>query len=152
MNNPMSNSMNNNNFNNNIGNINTNNNNMSYSSGNVITNNNNNSQQEPKELIPRGEKVIRENNISLNDQNMVNISFDASTGLKVIIAAPKSITIKELIKKYIRRIGISENHIGKDIIFLFNGGKLEPFSDETIQTFQDFSSITVFDQNNVIGA
>ena len=30
--------------------------------------------------------------------------------------------------------------------------KLEPFSDETIQTFQDFSSITVFDQNNVIGA
>ena len=161
MNNPINNSYNNNFFNNNNNMGNINNNNMAYSAGNVNinnnnnnsnNNNNNNNQQEPIELIPRVDKVIRDKNMPINDSNMVNISFDASTGLKVIITTPKNITIKELVKKYINKIGISETHIGKDIIFLFNGGKLEPYSEETINGFQDFSSITVFDQNNVIGA
>ena len=62
------------------------------------------------------------------------------------------ITIKELIKKYMNKIGLSENYIAKDIIFLFNGGKMDINSEETIKKYQDFFAITVFDQNNVIGA
>ena len=152
--NNMPNSMNN--LNNNMSNsfnIQNNNNNMSYSSGNVISNNRNQNQQ-PQELIPRGDKVIRDTsmNINSNGQNMINVTFDASTGLRVIIAISKNTTVKQLVEKYIERIGIGKNHIGKDIIFLFNGGKMDPFSEDNLQNFPDLAIITVFDQNNVIGA
>ena len=152
--NNMPNSMNN--LNNNMSNsfnIQNNNNNMSYSSGNVISNNRNQNQQ-PQELIPRGDKVIRDTsmNINSNGQKMINVTFDASTGLRVIIAISKNTTVKQLVEKYIERIGIGKNHIGKDIIFLFNGGKMDPFSEDNLQNFPDLAIITVFDQNNVIGA
>ena len=125
---------------------------MSHSSGNVISNRNQNEQ--PPELIPRGDKVIRDTsmNINSNNPNMLNVTFDASTGLKVMIAVPRNTTVKKLVEKYIERIGISKSHIGKDIIFLFNGGKMDPFSEDDLQKFPDLSIITVFDQNNVIGA
>ena len=87
-----------------------------------------------------------------NNLNLKNISFDASTGLKVILKVPNDTTIKELLKKYVEKIGLSEKVIGTDLIFLFNGGRMDTNSEDSIQKFQDFSSITVFDQNNVIGA
>jgi len=42
---------------------------------------------------------------------MINISFDASTWVKAIIA----------IKKYMEKIGLPERLIGTEIFFLFNG-------------------------------
>ena len=155
-NNNMANSMNNLGQNNNNFNVQNNNNinNMAFSSGNVNTINNVNNNQEPKELLPRNDKVMKDNTLVSNNGNqpIVNIAFDASTGSKVIISAPKNTTIKDLIKQYIKKINISENHIGKDIIFLFNGEKMNPHSEKTLQDFPFFAVITVFDQNNVIGA
>ena len=144
--------MNNNNFgvqNNN------NNNNMSFSAGNVNTNNNgNNNKQQPKELIPRNDQILKDNTLASanNNQPIINVTFDTSTGLRVLITAPRNTTIKNLIIQFIKRINISESHIGKDIIFLFNGEKMNPHSEKTLQDFPFFAVITVFDQNNVIGA
>ena len=155
INNNMSNSMSNlNNSINNSMNNNEGNNPMNFSMGNININQNNNNSNlnQQKELLPRGNKVIHDNEAFIKGENIKNISFEASTGLKLIIKVSDKITIKELIKKYMNKIGLSENHIGKDIIFLFNGGKMDTNSEETIKKYQDFSTITVFDQNNVIGA
>ena len=154
-NNNMPNSMNNIKIqnNNNFG-VQNNNNNMSFSAGNVNTNNNGNNNQQPKELIPRSDKVWKDSSLASanNDQPRINVTFDTSTGLKVIIFVTRNITIRELIKQFIKKIGISESHIGTNIIFLFNGEKMNPFSGDTLYSFPDVSVITVVDQNNVIGA
>ena len=126
---------------------------MNFSTGNINNQNNINSNlNQQKEFLPRGNKVIHDNGSFIKGENIKNISFEASTGLKLIIKVSDKITIKELIKKYMNKIGLSENYIGKDIIFLFNGGKMDINSEETIKKYQDFFAITVFDQNNVIGA
>ena len=51
-----------------------------------------------------------------------------------------------------QRLGLSKDVIGKDLIFLFSGEKLDTDSQQSISRFPDTASITVFDQNNVIGA
>ena len=142
----------NNNFQNNFnqGNVNLNNN---YNPGSVnLNNNNSNNNQEPTPIIPRGIKVVQDNNNYQQNPQMKNIAFDASSGLKVIITVPKETTYKELIKKYVNKIGISESFIGKEIIFLFNGEKMNTDSDDLIINFPNLAVITVVDQNNIIGA
>ena len=51
-----------------------------------------------------------------------------------------------------KKLGLSENVIGKDLIFLFNGSQLDYKSQDLVKTLPDMAAITVFDQNNVIGA
>jgi hypothetical protein len=156
----MNNNANMNNMNNSMNNVNSNmtnsfgnmgQNSMSYSAGNVPPTNNNN---QPPELIPRGDKTLTDNTLAsmAGGQKVLNINFKASTGLNVVICAPVSTKKKDLLKQYVHRIGIGESHIGKSIIFLFNGEKMDTNSDETLHNFPDFATVTVFDQNNVIGA
>ena len=79
---------------------------------------------EPKNIIPRGEKTLYlnekgENKLNYNNTNpnIINISFTASTGLKLIIATPTNITIKQLIKKYLDRLIIYSIFIFFDYFF-----------------------------------
>ena len=84
---------------------------------------------------------------------MINIHLHASSGLKVIMTVPDDITFKELFRLYVRKIGIGENLLGKEIIFLFNAETIN-VNDETKITskLSNLGVITVVDQNNVIGA
>ena len=148
-------------MNNNMNNMNNMNNNMnnnfnnpqSQSMPNINNNNNNNQPPEPQGNIPRKEGVIYDTNTSFPpDAKVKNITFEASTGLKVVINIDSKTTVKDLIKRYINRIGINESLIGNGVLFLMNGRQMIPDSTQSIETFPDMTHITVFDQNNVIGA
>ena len=69
-----------------------------------------------------------------------------------MVKLDKETTIEQAIKQFVKKLGLHENVIKDDLIFLFNGKKLDVHSQEPIKKFQDFAAITVFDQNNVIGA
>ena len=71
-----------------------------------------------------------------------------------MITISKCKTIKDLFKLYVRRIGISESLIGKEIIFIFNAETLTLNDNRLINDLfpKDACTITVVDQNNVIGA
>ena len=77
----------------------------------------------------------------------------ASTGLKVIIPISINATLEELFKRYAAKINIPESALGTKIVFLFSGGKIDPFSKAQIGThFKNGAIITVFDQGGIIGA
>ena len=104
------------------------------------------------ELLPRGNKIQYTQKPEYNE-NEVIITFDATTGLKVIIPISKEKTLNELLTKYMEKANLPLNMIGDKIIFLYNGGKIEP-SNEKIRTLikGKWVKITVFDNDNVIGA
>ena len=112
--------------------------------------NNGNNTHEMKSILPREIKNERMN--FFPDENMKSIKFDASTGIKVIVTVSKYATIEQAIKEFVKKLGLGENVIDNDLIFLLNGSKMDAHSQDPVITLPDFASITVFDQNNVIGA
>ena len=143
--------MNNSQSNQNMNKINNNSNNSMSNTSNNITDSSSDS-REPKETLPRKNETIIDGGVFSKNAAIKNISFDASSGLKVILKVSKETTYKDLMRKYVQKIGLSEDVINRDIIFLFNGGKMDPNSPEDIGKLPDFASITVIDQNNIIGA
>jgi len=95
---------------------------------------------------------IKENPRILGEQIVVN--FDASTGTKVSIPIGLNNTIKDAFILYCNKEGISYSHIDKNIIFLFCGERLKYEDNRTLGQIhiRNSTSITVFDQFNVIGA
>ena len=160
MNNMNMNNMNMNNMNiNNMNMNNMNNMNMNMNNNNSFNNRNNTNKDEPpKELIQRGDKFFQfTGEFPFENQTaLVNIYLHASSGLKVMLAVPFNITLKELFKLYAKKIGIGESLLGKEIIFLFNALTINVNEEKTL--FEYFThgfnqiTITVIDQNNVIGA
>ena len=63
---------------------------------------------------------------------IINITMTASTGHKVVIQASADSTIEELLLKYVQKMGLSPDSVGRDIMFLFNGAKLDPHSKEKL--------------------
>ena len=112
---------------------------------------NNNNDQEIKSILPRDRDIGFNENLSL-DQNMKNIKFDASTGIRVLVKVSIDSTIEQALKEFVKKINLPESVIGKDLIFLFNGSQLDCNSKQLVGTLPDMAAITVFDQNNVIGA
>lgn len=126
-------------------------NNFTNNQNNFTNNQNNgNNANEMKSVLPREIKNERMN--FFPDENMKNIKFDASTGIKVIVNVSKYATIEQAIKEFVKKLGLGENVIDNDLIFLLNGSKMDAHSQDPVITLPDFASITVFDQNNVIGA
>ena len=126
-------------------------NNFTNNQNNFTNNQNNgNNTHEMKSILPREIKNERMN--FFPDENMKNIKFDASTGIKVIVTVSKYATIEQAIKEFVKKLGLGENVIDNDLIFLLNGGKMDAHSQDPVITLPDLASITVFDQNNVIGA
>ena len=141
----------------NCANINNMNNPMSYSSGNVVPNVNkpsNNDDDKDKGVLPRGENNDDDNYVLPATGDTINVKFDASTGVKKIIRADIKTTLKELLKMYMSKIGLPDTLIGKQVVFLYCGEKIDVESTKTLEEFhiRNMSSITVFDQGNVIGA
>ncbi len=158
-NNMNNNMMNNNMMNNNMMNNNMMNNNMN-NVGNNMNNNINNSikEQAPQPLLARGDRTLQFKNEFpyVNEESLRNINFVASSGLKVVIIVPDYITFKELFKLYVKKIGVSKELLGKELIFIFNALTIEPNDERKIselftKSFQQMA-ITVVDSNNVLGA
>ena len=109
-----------------------------------------------EELLPREDKTITAPMPTTNNNNgmIINITLEASTGLKVIIPISNESTLAELFKIYETRASLPPNVLGDKIVFLYNGGKINPNSTDKIRTLirGNNAKITVFDQGGVIGA
>ena len=103
--------------------------------------------------LPRG-NYVNGDLTPVQGEDMINIAFDASTGVKTIVTVKKTTPLKEILKKYMDRIGLPQNLIGTEIFFLFNGSKVDTNSEATPKElkYQNMVAFTVFDQGNVIGA
>ena len=128
--------------------------------------------QQPKETIPRMNKTIYADNVQGSGNNninnfsmmkqfgmggnndVINVTLTATSGLKVVIPAPKTMSLCQLFKNYVQKVGVPESVIGTKIVFLFNAEKLDFNSQEAISKFfKNFqANITVLDQANIIGA
>ena len=75
------------------------------------------------------------------------INFDASTGKKISMKIDQSKTIKDMMEAYTEKIGVSKEAIGKEIVFLFNGGNLDYKKNDIVErVLRNKSSITVFER------
>ena len=86
--------------------------------------------------------------------DIINVTLAATSGLKVVIPAQKSMSLSQLFKIYVKKVGVPESVIGTKIVFLFNAEKLDHTSQQPITNFfKAFNAnITVLDQANIIGA
>ena len=123
---------------------------------NYMNNNNNNNtntvDQGPKGILERGEKYLK---FKVDDCDIRNINFKASSGLNVMISINKNKPLKDLFIEYAKRVGFPEFHLGKEIVFLFNALTIDVNDDKnTINSLfpKDSITITVIDQNEIIGA
>ena len=155
--NNMNNMNNNNPFNNNMNN-NFNNNNMNNNFNNNMNNNNNNNNNEepPKGLLERGNNLITIENINPYESpnEIKNINLNASSGLNVLVKISNNKTVKDLLLTFANKVGVDKKHLGKEIVFLFNAEKLNVEDSRKVKDVfgGGFSTITVVDQQNVIGA
>ena len=114
-------------------------------------NHTNTENQAPVGLLPRGEKYMQ---FKVDDYNIRNIKFSASSGFKAMISINKNRPLKDLFKEYAKRVLFPEFHLGKEIIFLFNGLEIDVNNEENkIKSFfpKDLITITVVDQSEIIG-
>ena len=92
----------------------------------------------------------------INDINdiKINLNFQTTGGIKQKVIAPASMQMKDLFKKYILKIGLEENILGKDIFFISNAIRLDVNETKTISEMKlyDNSLILVMDTQNLIGA
>ena len=86
--------------------------------------------------------------------DIINVTLTATSGLKVVIPAQKSMSLSQLFKIYVKKVGVPESVIGTKIVFLFNAEKLDHNAQQPITNFfKAFNAnITVLDQANIIGA
>ena len=156
-------------------NMNTNNNNNNNNNQNDVyihcdnnnNNNNNNDPNQPKELLPRREETLymHQNEIQGNNNNnninfaalnndIINVALTTTAGYKVIIPASRNMSFEDLFINYANKVGVPHDAIGTKIVFLCNGGKVDPKSKQPISTLfkQSMGNITVLDQANIVGA
>ena len=106
-----------------------------------------------KELLPRNNQTMNYNEVTDNNQCVINISFIASTGNRILLAVNGNITIEELLKRYVKRLNLPETAIKKDIMFSYNGEQIDEMSKELVMNqFKNGDNINVYDINNIIGA
>ena len=75
-------------------------------------------------LLPRKKQLIEKDLFKTKEYKM-NIIFRTSTMFEVNLPTPPYITIKELIRNYLRIIGINENDSKKSIFFVYNAKVLD---------------------------
>ena len=106
-----------------------------------------------REVIPRTDKQTYLQQSQQNGPNLMNITFKTNSGVNVNLTVPGNITVNELLKRYLDKLNIPYHHLIKDLIFLFNGSSIDPFSKGIIsELFRNNIFITVLDQGGIIGA
>ena len=116
--------------------------------GNNNINNMNNSNNNQLGRLPRN-KITQ----SVGGGNF-NIIFSTPSGHKTNLQTSGNITIIELLRQYMERIGLSKDLIFNGIYFLYNGRKLkEEDGNKIVGTFLRMNSqVVVLDAGNLIGA
>ena len=74
-----------------------------------------------KDLI---EKLMSQINPAQNNTNIF-ITFTTPSGTKEIVQVPKNIQINELLKTYMKKIGLENHLFDDDITFLYNAAKID---------------------------
>jgi hypothetical protein len=84
----------------------------------------------------------------------INIFFQNSSGTKVNVLSPSDITVKDLLLKYVSKLGLGENVIDSAIYFLFSGARLKKDNEKKIYELgmMNGAIIIVIDRNALIGA
>ena len=119
--------------------------------------------KKPQQVIPRPDYIDLKEKQNLNqtiyincpdtNDNIINILFQANTGLQLLMSFSRNTTIKDILKAYMNKLQLSENYIGDQVIFLFSGNQLDKNSTNIIgNKYKDHMLITVIDQGGVIGA
>lgn len=135
-----------------------------------------NDNDKPKEIMPRKEETLYVKPNELQGKNIppqmlnqnfnqfqafagmggdiINVTLNATTGFKVVIPAPKTMTFEELFITFANKAGVPTSTIGEQIVFLYNAEKLDAKSKQPISSmFKSFNAnITVLDQGGIIGA
>ena len=111
---------------------------------NQIPNSNLLSRQEKKKVF----HIFPENN-----NRTININFETTKGLRTIIIAPINIKVKDLLLSYAQNVGINRNYLGKEIMFIHNGCRININEEKDLIAFnlEKFNNIIVYETNNVIG-
>ena len=86
-------------------------------------------------------------------KNNIIIEFKLTTGDKIFLYESAETTIGDLIKIFLKRLGLSEEAIERDIFFLYNACPLNHKSKKALGSmFRNTVCITVYDlTNQVIG-
>lgn len=110
---------------------------------------------EKKKLNDTSSKNNNNLNIKNNCQILgerIQLFFQASSGLKASIYIGKNNTFKDVAITYCNNLGLDISSVGKDIIFLFNGSKLNLDDKRNLGKFmRNLSYIIVIDVKNIIG-
>ena len=107
-----------------------------------------------EEVMPRKEQTLYMNKEMQNQPNTINITFCASTGFNVMMVVSIFMSLEDLFKKYMERLNLPFEHVGKDILFSFNGKIVDYKSKAPIWNMikKTNSRIEVLDTGNVLGA
>ena len=119
------------------------------------------SQEEVNQAIVNGGGVIPKNiqniNYDLSSPNdytpKTNITFKTQRDQIVNIVCPVNLKVKDLLIKYINKLGLGPGVMGTSIFFLFNGLRLDINENSTVSEIGliSGSTIIVLDVNSVIG-
>ena len=108
--------------------------------------------KKPEDLIPRSKKN-ESVDFYKNEQFKLNIIMTASSGLIISLPTPPYVTISQLLKNYVKKIGLGEHVLKKDLTFLFNAELIKYNDNRPISAiFQDNMNVTVVDAKGIIGA
>ena len=135
-------------------------NNNSNNTNKMLTINPNNEERTAKNpkvfggLLPREKKTEDYNAFPDNGGNKINLYFQAPTGHKINMLVPDNIQIKEVLVKYVLRIGLEPDVIDNAIYFLYGGNKIKKNERRTIREMYMLNGaiIIVIDKKGIIGA
>jgi hypothetical protein len=84
----------------------------------------------------------------------INISFQLSSGKKIILVASENMKLAELFEAFIKKIGFDTEILGSDIYFLYRGGRMNLDEQRSLieMDLVDNSTILVIDVKGIIGA
>ena len=86
-------------------------------------------------ILPTTDNLIH---IEEPNEESIELTFIAS-GQKINLSVPGNYTIEEMVKSFMDKIGLPYNHLENDIIFNYNGEKVDPISQEKINTKFSFT-------------
>ena len=125
------------------------NNNIQHMSVGNKNNNNNNEIKHINELNNNhGMQYDAQGNMNLN------LSFQSTTGLKAIIIIDDSLTFRDAVFMYLKKIKVYSSDVLKHIVFLYNATKLDVEDNRKLREIFNgpYSKITVLDVTNILGA
>ena len=108
-----------------------------------------NDKAEPIGMLGRSEHIEF---VNTSGSNIMDIIIATSSGFKVNLVLPGNTTINDMFKKYLDKLQLPYNHLGKDLQFICNSKRVDPFSKSTIfSTFSDGILITVYKRGELLG-